>query len=230
MPRRPLILSDQFPYHVTSRSNNKEWFLLPLEEAWPIFARFLREVNEKYLAHIYAFVLMSNHFHLILSTPQNNLGDVMRDFLTGVSKQIQQRTGRINHVFGARYKWTLLDSAYSVGYVTKYVFRNPVRAGICRDCGDYEYSSLNLKNSRLLPLVSGVGALWQSVPHERSRLLTWLNEESPKEAEKQIALGLRRARFQFSKDNTNQAAVRLLEESYGIDLKRDRYLSSLKGD
>ena len=110
MPRRPLIETEQFPYHVTSRSNNKEWFYLPLKECWEIFCNQLVETSSKYNVNIYAFTLMSNHFHLILSTPQANLGEVMRHFLTGVSKAIQFKAKRINHIFGSRYKWSLLQN------------------------------------------------------------------------------------------------------------------------
>ncbi|MFM8269499.1 MAG: transposase [Pseudomonadota bacterium] len=212
MPRRPLFLTNNFPYHVTSRSNNKEWFYIPIHEVWEIFNEGLLKIVTAYEVHIFAFVLMSNHFHLILETPRENIGDVMRDLLTFVSKRIQKSAQRINHVFGTRYKWTLLDSPYANAYVLKYVLRNPVRAGMIKRIEDYSFSSAHL-NSRL-PIVSGVGPLWSLIPKERGEWLRWLNVNTDAVLEKQIHLGLRRFQFEFSKDNKQQKAIRELEANY----------------
>jgi putative transposase len=48
MPRKKLIYTDQFPYHVTARSNNKEWFYLPISEVWNIFTSKLCEASLKF--------------------------------------------------------------------------------------------------------------------------------------------------------------------------------------
>jgi putative transposase len=215
MPRRPLITTNQFAYHITSRSNNKDWFYVSSELCWEIISESISKISINYQVHVFALVLMSNHFHLILETPFSNLGDVMRDFMTGISKGIQRPANRINHVFGARYKWSLLNSAFSVAYVLKYVFRNPVRAGLCGRVEDYKFSSLNLYSE--LPTVCGVGPLWKSVPKERTELLNWLNKPVAKELENQIALGLRRTEFTFSTDNNKQKDIRLLKSNYRVE-------------
>ncbi len=212
MPRRPLTLTNRFPYHVTSRSNNKEWFYIPTEEVWSIFSEALSKVVNDYQVHIFAFVLMSNHFHLILETPQSNLGDVMRNLLTAVSKGIQRPAQRINHVFGGRYKWSLLDTVYSTAYVLKYVLRNPVRAGISETVESYPFSSLNLNST--MPIVSGIGPMWSTVPKARIEILNWLNLPAQPALEGQIGLGLRRSKFEFSKDNNHQKLIRALAHSY----------------
>lgn len=212
MPRRPLLLTNKFPYHVTSRSNNKEWFYIPISDAWHVFHEGLEKIVSDYQVHIYAFVLMSNHFHLILETPQSNLGHVMRDLLTFVSKKIQRSALRINHVFGGRYKWSLLDSAYATAYVLKYVLRNPVRADMVGRVEDYPYSSAN--QSSTLPLVSGIGPLWAMTPTARAVCLEWLNSPAAVSLERQISLGLKRSKFEFSKDNVQQKSVRELTAIY----------------
>ncbi|MBM4316624.1 MAG: hypothetical protein FJ116_04000 [Deltaproteobacteria bacterium] len=212
MPRRPLILTNKFPYHVTSRSNNKEWFYIPTEEVWNIFSSCLLKVAQDYRVHHFAFVLMSNHFHLILETPCENLGDVMRDLLTNISKNIQKPANRINHVFGGRYKWSLLDSPYATAYVLKYVLRNPIRAGVVERAENYPFSSLALDTE--LPMVSGFNSLWSMVPKDRNDLLAWINKPTAVPLEKQISFGLRKAKFQFSTDNNKQKAIRTLESTY----------------
>lgn len=227
MPRRPLTCTNQFPYHVTSRSNNREWFYLPIEKVWQISCAAVFSVSEKYRVNTYSFVLLSNHFHWMLETPMNNLGDVMRDFLTQVSKDIQRHSGRINHIFGARYKWSILDSPYSVAYVQKYILRNPVRAGLSDLVESYRFSSLT--NGDALPMASGVGSLWTAVPKRKSDLLAWLNAPTAKDLETQIAKALRKEFFKFSTDNVNQKAIRALRGSYAIE-PPDRFFSSLMGD
>ena len=212
MPRRPLFLTNKFPYHVTSRSNNKDWFYIPINEVWHIFNEGLEKIVSDYQVHIFAFVLMSNHFHLILETPQSNLGHIMRDLLTGVSKRIQRSALRINHVFGGRYKWSLLDSSYATAYVFKYVLRNPVRADIVRRVEDYPYSSANPGST--LPLVSGTGPLWAMIPKPKELSLQWLNSPTAFHLEQQITLGLKRPKFEFSKDNVQQKLIRELTAIY----------------
>ncbi|NBX67894.1 MAG: hypothetical protein EBR01_02895 [Proteobacteria bacterium] len=212
MPRRPLFLTDRYPYHVTSRSNNKEWFYIPLEETWSIFSKSISKITTDYHVRCFAFVLMSNHFHMILETPQSDLGDVMRHFMTAVSKNIQRSARRINHVFGGRYKWSLLDSPYATAYVLKYVLRNPVRAGLVERVQDHPYSSATPNCT--LPIVSGIGPLWSMVPKSTEHLIDWLNSPVRANLERQIGLGLRRPKFEFSKDNNQQKLIRELTAIY----------------
>lgn len=217
MPRKRFFPCSDFAYHVTSRSNNREWFYISSELCWSVFLEKLTITAQKYQTEIHALVLMSNHFHLVISTPQSNLNRAMRYFLTETSRTIQNMSNRINHVFGARYRWSLLDSAYSLAYVMKYVYRNPLRAGICKGVETYPYSSFNeqyLKEGH--PLVHGLGNYWAMVPRERQKQIQWLNSPADEEAEKLIQLGLRRKIFQFSTNSNHQRTLRRLVKSYGI--------------
>src|SRR5690606_40247811 len=54
-----------FPYHVTNRSNNREFFYVEMETLWPIFTDTLFDLTKQFNCQIHAFVLMSNHYHLI---------------------------------------------------------------------------------------------------------------------------------------------------------------------
>jgi putative transposase len=231
MPRRRLVQLGHIPYHVTSRSNNKEWFYIPTEECWEIFCTQLIETSLLYQVHILAFTLMSNHFHLMLLTPLSNLGEVMRHFLTGVSKAIQFRAKRINHVFGSRYRWSLLPDPIAVAYVYKYIMRNPVRAEMCKRVEEYPYNSLR-RTSPHVPQVDGIGNLWRCIPSNYSERTNWLNQPTPRELEVIINQSLRREVFEFSKDNSKQKAIRELQASYGVknQLDGDRFLPSLEGD
>ncbi|OFZ26018.1 MAG: hypothetical protein A2381_11800 [Bdellovibrionales bacterium RIFOXYB1_FULL_37_110] len=142
MPRKPLLRTDQFPYHITARSNNKEWFYLPLEDVWMVFQLILKKAQEKFELEIIQFVLMSNHYHMLLRTPHSNLDVVMQFIQKNISDTINQQTNRVNHLFGGPYKWSLIDNANYFYVVIKYIFQNPLRANIVGCCEDYEYSTL----------------------------------------------------------------------------------------
>ncbi|MCB9024791.1 MAG: barstar family protein [Bdellovibrionaceae bacterium] len=76
IPRPKAILQNEFPYHVSARCINKEWFHIPMENVWDIFCRQLTYISWVYDAKVHAFVLKNNHFHLLVSTPRSNLKDL----------------------------------------------------------------------------------------------------------------------------------------------------------
>ena len=78
MPRRQLILTDEFPYHIYNRSNNREFFYLDQDLLWTIFIEVLEQLKLQFSVEIYAFVLMSNHYHLLTGTPLANIGEAMK--------------------------------------------------------------------------------------------------------------------------------------------------------
>jgi REP element-mobilizing transposase RayT len=212
MPRLKLIRTAKFPYHVTVRTNNKEWFPIELDHVWSIMKRFREEATEKYKAEVIAFVLMSNHLHMILRTPDLNLDQIMCYFLTKSSKRIQFFGNRINHIFGRRYHWNLLEEPRSFAYVYKYVARNPIRAGLCKSVEDYPYSSFNPLNKIMIP-----ENLKNEVPRNPEEILKWLNHPCPKEFEEIIKQTLKRRSFKFSTTSNRQKNIRHLKAAYQIE-------------
>lgn len=219
MSRKPLIISSTAPYHVCARSNNQEWFNVPLPEMWTIFSECLQSTQSLFSTEYYAFVLMSNHFHLLLRTANADLGASMRYLMTEVSRKTARASGRINKIFGARYKWSILHDAFGYAYVFKYVLRNPVRAGICKRIEDYPFSTFShsLEGKCYIPLSSRCDGVSSHIPKDIPFLLEWLNRPTPKEVEALIGLGLRRFEFQFTKSNDQQHNLRALRASYGVE-------------
>lgn len=182
MPRPQFFKSTSHPYHVTCRSNNKAFFPLPLEEVWLIMMKELhREVRERSLV-IHAFVLMNNHFHLLCLTPEGNLDQIMMNFLRRTSLKINLKEHGINHLWGGRYKWSLIESQFHYLQVYRYIFQNPLRANICKRVEEYPYSTLQKTYLPLQPF---------------SELdLEWLNEKYKDDDQKMIQKGLKRSFFQ----------------------------------
>lgn len=195
MPRKPLIYTHENPYHISARSNNKEWFYLPLSECWTIFAAGLNHLHLEYGFLTHLFVLMDNHYHLVgTCSEKHNLGEVMSWFQKYVSRKINSRAGRINHIFGGRYKASLIAHPAHFAAVYKYVARNPVRAGICEKVEQYGYSSLYSESgSRVIAFSSGN---WGAdIPHCHADLMSWLNEPSLLEIDEIIRKSLQKTHF-----------------------------------
>lgn len=214
MPRKPQLLTSSFPYHVTARSNNREWFYLPLHQVWEIMLEQLRRIIGDYNARIISFVLMSNHFHMLLETPQANLNLIMNYFMREVSRNIGKSTGRINHVFGGRYRSSLIRDPFHFAHVYKYVYRNPIRAQMVQDVRTYPYSTLQLLiNSSFcnLQLIDSQTRFSSAIPPQLSERLDWLSRPLPKECDEVMRRSLRRTEFKFTKRRNDRNAVATLE-------------------
>jgi putative transposase len=128
MPRKNLIRSNVYPYHVTARGNNKASFPCEPYQTWEIFNEKILEVQKKFGVKIHAFVMMSNHFHLLITTPHEDLGKVMETFMRSITRTMNAKSGRTGRVFGGPYHWSLINSNVYYDCALKYVYRNPVKA------------------------------------------------------------------------------------------------------
>ena len=86
---------------------------------------------------------MSNHYHLLVKTPEGNLSRAMRH-INGV---YTQRHNRMNNtdgpLFRGRYKSILIDSDSYLLHLSKYIHLNPLEAGMTDDLSKYNWSSIN---------------------------------------------------------------------------------------
>jgi putative transposase len=98
------------------------------------FLQTLGQACEKTGWQVHAYCLMSNHFHLVLETPQPNLVAGMKWLLGTYTSRFNRRHQEFGHVFSGRYKSLIVDGSGN-GYlktVCDYVHLNPVRAGLLR--------------------------------------------------------------------------------------------------
>jgi REP element-mobilizing transposase RayT len=90
---------------------------------------------------VYAFVIMSNHLHVVLKTPLPNLAKGMQRFLSAYANRWARRHRFAGHVFQGRYRSELVEDETYLWTVTRYVHLNPVRAGIVEDPAAWPWSS-----------------------------------------------------------------------------------------
>jgi REP element-mobilizing transposase RayT len=105
-----------------------------MEEVWTVMTEQLHFAHHAFNLRIRSFVLMSNHFHMLVSTPDSNLPQAMAFFMRETSREIIRRAGRINQAWGGPYSGSMLTQNSYFLNAYKYVYRNPVKAGLCRQC------------------------------------------------------------------------------------------------
>ncbi|KUO70288.1 MAG: hypothetical protein APF77_04440 [Clostridia bacterium BRH_c25] len=127
-------------YHVIARGNNKEYiFNENIDKGY--FMKLLKENMEGMSYRIYGFVLMGNHYHIILQVFGKKLQEIMHQINNKYSKYFNYKYKRVGHVFQGRYKAIIVqDERYLISLI-RYLHQNPVKAGICRSVGEYKWSS-----------------------------------------------------------------------------------------
>lgn len=191
MPRKNLIRTNDLPYHVTARSNNQEWFSLPMPVVWKLTLESLKEAYDIHKVDILAFVLMSNHYHLLIRTPEANLDDFMYEFNKRMALRLKATSGHTNHLFGSRYKWCLIKNEKYYWNCFRYIYQNPLRAGVTNRCELYPYSTLHVLNYETffsVPIADEINA-------GEKRTLQWLNEKIEDEEAELLKKGLRKSEF-----------------------------------
>jgi REP element-mobilizing transposase RayT len=127
-------------YHVCTRGNNKRpIFLDDLDRL--CFVQRLNRVALRFGWTIHAYVVMGNHYHLVLEVGDAGLVRGMCELHTGYAVMFNRRHGRVNHLFGKRYWSDELTDERRFLAACRYVILNPVRAGLASSPAHYVWSS-----------------------------------------------------------------------------------------
>jgi len=175
MPRRKLIYTDYYPFHITARSLGKNWYGISQNEVWEIFKKRLSYLAKAYKFKIHAFVLMNNHYHLLASAdPRFDLEHLVQRLQGGVSLEINGLLGQVFYIFEEPSKSSLITTPTYYKRVLKYVYRNPVEAGVCERVEDYKFSSLNRSDIKTVFPYN----IDYRVNYKKLKMLPWLNDEN----------------------------------------------------
>ncbi len=127
-------------YHVTSRGNERKNIFFSKND-YTKFLHYLKEARNKYNVVLHCYVLMRNHYHLIIETPDGNLSRAMHLINSSYTTYINTKRKRCGHLFQGRYKSILVDTDNYLLELSRYIHLNPVRAGMVQKPEDYQYSS-----------------------------------------------------------------------------------------
>ena len=113
-------------------------------EDYDLFLTLLRSVRERYPYTLHAYCLMTNHFHLELTTKKDPIWKIMQPVMNHYARNFNQRNGLDGHLFDSRYTSCLVENEIYFLEVSRYIHLNPVKAAMVREPSGYEYSSYRL--------------------------------------------------------------------------------------
>lgn len=138
MPRRQRLESEAGVYHVINRGNYR-FDLFRSDRTKAAFLKCLSEACERTGWWVHAWCIMSNHYHLALSTPRANLAEGMGWLQGTFATRFNHFRREHGHLFQGRYKSLIVDPDDGLGPLCHYIHLNPVRAGLCTTLGLRRY-------------------------------------------------------------------------------------------
>ena len=141
MPRKPRFNLPGVPQHIIQRGNNREPCFLA-EKDYLRYLEDLSDASTKYNCRIHAYVLMTNHVH-ILATPmtQHGLSEMMQALGRRYVRYFNHTYQRTGTLWEGRYKSSLIDSDQYLLVCMRYIEMNPVRASMVMHPAEYKWSS-----------------------------------------------------------------------------------------
>jgi REP element-mobilizing transposase RayT len=127
-------------WHVTSRGNERR-AIVRSDADRRAFLEFLAEAVTLHRWILHAYVLMTNHYHLIVETPVPTLSRGVKRLNERYAETFNLCHHRVGHLVQGRFKGILVERESHLLELIRYVVLNPVRAGMVQHAGDYAWSS-----------------------------------------------------------------------------------------
>ncbi|MCF8208408.1 MAG: transposase [Rhodoferax sp.] len=164
MARLPRLSLPGVPHHVIQRGNNRQAIFLSAQDRQSLLG-LLEDNAQKFAVAVHAYVLMDNHFHLLV-TPQTDAGlpRMMQAIGRSYVRYFNDRQKRSGTLWEGRYKSTLIQTERYLLACMVYIDLNPVRAGMVAAAQDFPWSShghyVGLRSDKLItphPLIWQLG-------------------------------------------------------------------------
>jgi len=141
MARQPRYASPGLPQHVVQRGNNKGRIFCA-EDDHRFFRECLLSATNEFGCLVHAYVLMSNHVHLLMSPNESaSIARTMQAVGRRYVPRFNRRYGRTGSLWEGRYRATVVDSEQYLFTCHRYIELNPVRAGLVAEASSYRWSS-----------------------------------------------------------------------------------------
>ncbi len=138
---RPLRLEHEGAvWHVTSRGNERK-NIFRTDADRLLFLALLAEAVKRFRWVVHVYTLMTNHFHLVIETPEKTLSRGMQWLNGRYAQRFNKRHHRVGHLFQGRFHSELVQKESHLLELARYVVLNPVRAGMVERPEDYRWSS-----------------------------------------------------------------------------------------
>ncbi len=142
MARRRRLISNQGAYHVYNRAELGQP-IFDTDAAKQVFLETILATARRFAWQLHAFAIMTNHFHLVLTTPRGNLSEGMHALQSAFANKHKVFRGSVGHVFQSRFGCAHYPAGPLAARKIDYVHLNPVRANIVTLEGlrDYRWTS-----------------------------------------------------------------------------------------
>lgn len=127
-------------YHVMSRGNEGRNIFFGDDDRQG-FLGAVGQFSERFKIDIFAYVLMDNHYHLLIRTQRANLSKAMQWLGVTYTRRFNNKHSRIGHLFQGRFKSIIVQNDIYLMQLSCYIHRNPLRAGAVNRLAQYHWSS-----------------------------------------------------------------------------------------
>ena len=145
--RKKRVLLDGAKYHVTARANHKE-MLMEQDTTKQMFLEVLARAKQKFEFELDNFVIMGNHFHLIIQPlGDTSLSKIMKWILQTFAIRYNRANGLWGHFWGDRYYSWIIPTLQDFLRTFTYLDENPVRAGLAKHIFDWKWGAIGLRRT-----------------------------------------------------------------------------------
>jgi REP-associated tyrosine transposase len=138
--RKPRIEYEGAFYHVITRGNQRQNVFKEPDD-FQKYIDLLAQYKERYKYSLYAYVLMSNHVHLLIETGTTALSKILQGLNQSYTMYFNKKYETVGHLFQGRFKAILCDKESYLLSLIKYIHMNPLRAKMAKSIGGYRWSS-----------------------------------------------------------------------------------------
>lgn len=216
MPRRARIKFDNTPVHLIQRGNNRTACFFA-DDDYQFYLHHLAEACREEGVKLHAYVLMTNHVHLLLTptetgAPSRLMQSLGRRYVQ-YANRFYRRTGSL---WEGRYKSSVVQAESYLLACSRYIELNPVKAGMVLDPGQYRWSSyrangLGLVDQRLTPHALyrqlGLDSTARQAAY-RSLFRPELDDAAAKDIRKSLQLGMPVGSKRFAETICTQLGIR----------------------
>ena len=166
MPRRARLVLPNVPMHLIQRGNNRQACFFA-DEDFLFYLEWLREYAGKSGCLIHAYVLMTNHVHLLISTrPGGDIGALMKALGQRYVQYVNRTYRRSGSLWEGRFRSCLIQEEDYLLACQRYIELNPVRAAMVEHPADYRWSSFRANAQGETSMLLTPHRLYQALGNE----------------------------------------------------------------
>lgn len=141
MPRFPRYYSETLVFHIMTQGINKSYIFKNYEDK-KFYIKTMYKIKDEHKIKIISYCIMDNHTHILIETENlESLSKYMLRLNTIYGKYYNTKYKRVGYVFRDRYKSEGIYNEQHLLACKKYIYDNPVKAGICKNAADYLFSN-----------------------------------------------------------------------------------------